>query len=68
MNIASDRLLPEQETLVAEDVPILSKYQLQIEKANERLRKAEERLLKATEGLQKAKITLTKIKIFSILV
>ena len=57
VNIASDRLLPEQETLVAEDVPMPIKYQLQIEKANERLRKAEERLLKA-------KIALKEIKMF----
>jgi hypothetical protein len=57
VNLVSDRLLPEQETLVAEDAPILSKYQLQIEKANERLRKAEERLLKA-------KIALKEIKMF----
>jgi hypothetical protein len=43
VNIARDRLLPEQETLVAEDVPISTKYQLQIEKANERLRKVEKK-------------------------
>ena len=30
VNLVSDRLLQEQETLVAEDAPILSKYQLQI--------------------------------------
>ena len=57
VNLVSDRLLPEQETLVSEDTPILSKYQLQIEKANERLRKAEEKLLKA-------KIALKEIKMF----
>ena len=55
--VGRDRLLPEQETLVAEDAPILSKYQLQIEKANERLRKAEKKLLKA-------KIALKEIKMF----
>ena len=67
VNLVSDRLLPEQETLVAEDAPILSTYQLQIEKANERLRKAEERVRKATEGLRKAKIALTEIKMFRVL-
>lgn len=60
VNIARDRLLPEQETLVAEDAPISTKYQLQIEKAEERVRKA-------TEGLQKAKIALTEIKMFWVL-
>jgi hypothetical protein len=56
VNIASDRLLPEQETLVAEDVPMPIKYQLQIEKANERLRKAEKRLLKAKNTLKEIKM------------
>jgi hypothetical protein len=51
--VGRDRLLPEQETLVAEDVPILSKYQLQIEKAE--------------ESLRKAKIALREIKMFWIL-
>ena len=56
VNIASDRLLPEQETLVAEDVPMPIKYQLQIDKANERLRKAEKRLLKAKNTLKEIKM------------
>ena len=56
VNIASDRLLPEQETLVAEDVTMPIKYQLQIEKANERLRKAEKRLLKAKNTLKEIKM------------
>ena len=56
VNLVSDRLLPEQETLVAEDVPMPIKYQLQIEKANERLRKAEKRLLKAKNTLKEIKM------------
>ena len=67
VNLVSDRVLPEQKTLVAEDAPISTKYQLQIEKVNERLQKAEERVRKATEGLQKAKIALKEIKMFWIL-
>ena len=62
VNLVSDRLLPEKETLVAEDIPMPIKYQLQMEKAEERLQKAEERVRKATERLRKAKIELRKIK------